>query len=224
MIHIIKDKTGRGYKELLAIRKIDGCYEDTKNDTSKQIFTRTNILKDLLKEQNSLCAYCMSKISLNNASIEHIVGQKYKNSNHKKSGQYLDLDYNNMLAVCQGTICDDKLKHCDKSRSKFQSKDTQSLLYLSPLRNSEMQNIIFSRNGEIKYKLEDEDIKNDLNKVLNLNCKTLVENRKRVKDTVFNGLIKKKFDKIYVNKQLAYWIDNNENYKHVAIEELKKHI
>ena len=221
MKYIVKDKTGIGYTQLLVIHKRNGCYDDTKDNKSKGTYTRTNILNDLLKEQNNLCAYCMSKIDAKSASIEHIVGQKYKNNNYEKSGKYLDTDYDNMLAVCNGHFCDDL--HCDKSRSKFQSKDTQSLLFISPLNNLQMQNISFSRNGKIKFKIKDDDIEKDLDKVLNLNCKTLVENRKRVKDAVINMLIKKKFDKSYSNKQLAYWNYCNEPYSQVAIEELNKH-
>ena len=85
-----------------------------------------------------------------------------------------------------------------------------------------MQNISFTRSGEIEYKINDRDIENDLNKILNLNCKTLVENRKRVKDAVRNLLIKHNFKANSINKQLLYWSDEKE-YCQVAIEELNKH-
>jgi uncharacterized protein (TIGR02646 family) len=220
MIYIVKNKTGIGYRELLAIHKANGCYDDTKDDKSKSKFTRSNILKDLLEEQGYICAYCMSNINENSASIEHIIGQKYSHINIKKSGKYLDTDYNNMLAVCNGNFCDDL--HCDKCRAKFQSK--QPLLSISPLNNSQMQHISFTRSGEIKYNIDDSDIDKDLNEVLNLNCKTLIENRGRVKKAVRGGLINKKFDKSYINKQLEYWKNSNKAYSQVAIEELRKHI
>ena len=51
------------------------------------------------------------------------------------------------------------------------------------------KNITFLSNSEIKYRVKDEDTECDLNKVLNLNCATLVENRKRVKNAVFNTLL-----------------------------------
>jgi uncharacterized protein (TIGR02646 family) len=220
MKYIVKNKTGIGYRELLAIHKADGCYDDVKDDKSKSKFTRKNILKDLLEEQGYICAYCMSSINENSASIEHIVGQKYSHTNITKTGKHLDTDYNNILAVCNGNFCADL--HCDKSRAKFQS--TQPLLSISPLKNLQMQNISFTKSGKIKYNIDDNDIENDLNVVLNLNCKTLIENRGRVKTAVRNNLIRKHFNKDYAIKQLEYWKNSNEPYPQVAVEELRKHI
>jgi uncharacterized protein (TIGR02646 family) len=218
---IQKNKTGKGYSELLAIHKVRGSYEDTKNDVSKGIFTRTNILKDLLSEQGFLCAYCMRQINETNASIEHVVGQNYVDENGKLIGKELDTDYNNILAVCDGQLCQNDT-HCDKSRSKYQIK--KPLLYISPLDSTQMQYISFTRNGKIEYKIDDENIEDDLNRVLNLNCETLVENRKRVKDAVLGQLIKKNFEKKYAKKLFDYWDVDSKEYSQVAVEELRKHI
>lgn len=218
---IQKNKTGKGYSELLVIHKEKGSYEDTKNDISKGIFTRTNILKDLLNEQGFVCAYCMRDINEENASVEHIVGQNYIDENGKQIGKELDTDYANMLAVCDGQLCQND-QHCDKSRSKYQTN--KPLLYISPLDNTQMQYISFTRNGKIEYKLGDENIHDDLNRVLNLNCTTLVENRKRVKDAVLGQLIKKRFKKKYAKKLFELWSVENKAYLQVAIEELQKHI
>ena len=220
MKHIIKNKIGKGYAELLVIHKANGCFDDTKNNQSTSEFTRTNILNDLLTEQKYLCAYCMSKIDIHHASIEHIIGQSYIDSKGAKIGKVLDTDYNNMLAVCSGKLCDNSL-HCDKSRAKYQHK--YPMLYISPLNNLHMQNISFTRSGKIKYKVNDSNIENDLDKFLNLNCKTLVENRKRIKDAVKGQLIRKKFDSTYAHKQLSFWTDDKA-YCQVAIQELNKYI
>lgn len=222
MMYITKNKTGSGYIQLLSIHKKGGCYDDTKNDKSKNIFTRTDVLKDLLKEQNNLCAYCMSDIDEKSASIEHIVGQSYIDSkDDKKCGKYLDTDYNNMLAVCKGKNCANSL-HCDKSRAN--SQDKQPLLYISPLIEQQMQNIVFTQGGKIEYTLDDEKIGYDLDTVLNLNCKTLVENRKRVKSAVISSLKKKSFSSDYAKKQLDHWKCNPSPYYQVAIKTLEKHI
>ncbi len=221
MKHINKVKTGNGYKALLKIHKSNGCYDDTKNDKSKSITTRTDMLNELLKEQQNLCAYCMSRIDKSNASIEHIIGQSYIDEKGVAIGKQKDTDYDNMLAVCSGTFCQDN-QHCDKSRAKYQHKEP--LLYISPLNKPQMNYIKFSRNGKISCKINDKNIKNDLEKILNLNCTALVENRKKVKDAVYTSLIKKKFDKRYIDKQILYWNKCSEPYNQVALEELRKHV
>ncbi len=226
MKFIQKKRRGNGYRALLRIHKAGGCYDDTKDDNSKNppIKTRTNILQDLLEEQGYICAYCMRKISLKNATIEHIVGQKYKDNNGNEIGKEKDTDYDNMLAVCSGIYCK-KENHCDKSRSNYQGKGRE-LLYISPLSKLQMENIKFTHSGKIYFKNLDEDSEEnfDLNKVLNLNCSTLVEERKRILK-----IIKKlhKYDRSKAEKLLEIWEAKNPEFKEycqVAIFELKKYV
>lgn len=219
MIYINKLKTGIGYQELLQIDKLGGGYEDTKDDKSKNIFTRTNILKDLLSEQHFLCAYCMKKINLENATIEHIIGQKYKDNGIEIGKQY-DTKYSNMLAVCDGKTCQNNL-HCDKSRAKYQA--INPLLNISPLNETQMKNIYFTRGGEVKYNVDNSDISNDINKILNLNCKSLVENRKRLIDAIYSELIRKKFNKKRISKLLTSLCDIKDSYYPVGVYFLRKY-
>jgi uncharacterized protein (TIGR02646 family) len=65
----------------------------------------------LLKEQNSLCAYCQQKISPENASIEHVIP--------KSHNQVLSTVYYNVVAVCNKNQIKDYITgrfHCDRSR------------------------------------------------------------------------------------------------------------
>ncbi|MBN2825922.1 MAG: hypothetical protein JXQ76_11395, partial [Campylobacterales bacterium] len=176
MRYIKKNKTGIGYTKLLAIHKAKGCYHDTKNDNSKNppITTRTDILQDLLDEQGSICAYCMRNISLESARIEHIIGQNYVDDKGNEVGKEEDTNYDNMLAVCYGDSCQSAI-HCDSSRSKYQNK--RPLLSLSPLNQSDMNGIKFTRMGVVYYQVLDDksEMNFDLDRVLNLNCKSLVE-------------------------------------------------
>ncbi len=241
MKYINKIKTGKGYKELLIIHKKNGSYNDTANNISKNIFTRDNILKDLLLEQGYLCAYCNQSISLKNSSIEHIIGQKEKDDEGNKIGLVKDTDYDNMLAVCNGSLCT-KL-NCDKSRANYQ-KDSKRKLFISPLNKINMKNIRFSESGEIYYKhfIPKEDIQNkndylneglddniryDLNFVLNLNCNHLKEERVKTRKAVMAILIKYKFNKKIVNNQLEFFnsLSNGKyrKFSQVAIYELEKH-
>ena len=228
MRYIKKIKKGKGYNRLLQIHKAKGCYDDTKNDNSKKppITTRTDILQDLLNEQGYICAYCMRSISLDNATIEHIIGQNYIDNDSNKIGKEEDTNYNNMLAVCCGNFCKGKT-HCDSSRSKYQAD--RPLLNISPLNEQQMKNIKFSQSGVIYYKNIDEetDINFDLNKVLNLNCENIKNSREKIIRVIKRLLSKHKFDKKFAKKELEYWEQRNGSYKafcQVAIFELRKYI
>jgi len=223
--YIQKKRTGVGYSKLLQIHKAKGCYDDIKNDNSKtpKITTRTDILKDLLDEQGNLCAYCMRSISLDNADIEHIIGQGYVNSKKNAVGKVEDTNYDNMLAVCHGNFCKNET-HCDSSRSKFQDK--RPLLNISPLNRQQMNSIKFSQSGVIYYENIDDktEINFDLNKVLNLNCPSIKSERKKLIKIIKRLLAQHKFDKKFTKKELSYWEECNQAYCQVAIFELRKYI
>ena len=236
---ITKQHSGNGYKQLIKVHKKNGSYNiDVKDDNSKmpKVTIHTDVLKDLLQEQGYICAYCMRKIDEDNATIEHIIGQQYKDSSDKAIGKIEDTNYSNMLAVCCGNSCQDDL-HCDKSRARVQT--TRPLLFVSPLNSTHMTNIKFSQSGVIYYKElecnidkakeseEDKEIRYDINKVLNLNCRNLVEQRGRIIHSIKSILKRYKFDKTKVKSELVGWQQPNSGYKEfaqVAIYELQKHI
>ncbi len=219
-LFLYKDKS-KFYNEDIKNERIEG----KKNNYD-------NILEDLLEEQGFLCAYCMRTIESKNATIEHIIGQKYIDDNKKDIGKREDTNYQNMLAVCLGQYCKKITKakeklHCDSSRSKYQKK--RPLLNISPLNRQQMNNIKFSQSGVIYYEnIDDEtEISFDLNKVLNLNCENIKEERKRISNIVKSLLIKHKFDKKFANNQLEYWESRNGSYKEycqVAIYLLRKYV
>ncbi len=276
MKYILKDKKGKGYKAL-STKHLQGCsYEnDIKDNKTKKVTIRTDVLTDLLKEQNYNCAYCMKEITLDNAKIEHIISQsfnyktepynydvlvkKYRKSiediigkikpkDIKCLGQTHDTNYDNMLAVCKGNSCGNS-SHCDASRSTFQEK--RPILFVSPLNKQQMIDIHFSKSGLIYYKEpiskesllkksdylnldEDTNIRYDLYCILNLNCDSITEQRKRVLGAIKKALIRVKFNPKMIKR---YWEsfrtkDNRYSkfyeeygeFSQVAIFELKKHI
>lgn len=92
-----------------------------------------------------------------------------------------------------------------------------------------MNCIKFTRNGVIYYQDLDEqsEMNFDLDKVLNLNCKSLLETREKISRTTISSLIKYKFDKKFVAKELEYWKNSNQHNRafcQVAILELQKHL
>ncbi|CAM3953411.1 hypothetical protein [Arcobacter cloacae] len=238
---ITKKHTGKGYKRLIGIHKNNGSYtSDVCSNDKKGICVKNIVLKDLLEEQGYICAYCMQKIDESNSTIEHIIGQKFKDEKGSEIGKKEDTNYDNMLAVCLGNSC--KELHCDKSRAKYQSK--RAKLYVNPLSKVQMENIKFSQSGVIYYKelediidksseiQEEKEIRFDLNKVLNLNTNRLIEERGKIIKSIKSilsksGLNKLSFDKTKANIEFAKWQQNNGGYKEfcqVAIYELKKHI
>lgn len=234
---IVKNKTSNGFHRLQKLKREKGTYEDVKNNVSKSDYIRDEVLISLLEEQGYLCAYCMQKINLGNSTIEHIIGQNYTKDSIEL-GKENEINYDNLLAVCEGKSCKDNL-HCDKSRAKYQKNRP---LYSNPLENRIMQNIRFSEKGLIYYKDfleieeieklkkhdeldEDSNIKYDLHKVLNLNC----ENLKLKRVYLINALkkfthnwssqerIKKELDKYSKKLNNEY-----EELSQVAIYFLKK--
>lgn len=225
---IIKNKTSKGFHRLKKLERESGTYENVKNDVSKNDYIRDEVLTSLLEEQGYLCAYCMKEITLDSSSIEHILGQKYIKDDVAIGIEH-QINYDNLLAVCDGRSCNDNL-HCDKSRANYQKNRP---LFVTPLENRIMQNIKFSETGMIYYKEfleiekieelkvhtsldEDSNIKYDLQKILNLNCENLKQKRsslinvlKRLTDNWSNKeKVKKELDK--------YSSKSNNKYKELS--------
>lgn len=119
----------------------------------------------LLKEQGSLCAYCMRRIPIRDTNsnettrIDHILSRR----NHPE----LQLNYSNMVVCCPGAITSDF--HCDKQKGEnditfnlFEDHFFHTLSYSS-------------KDGRLKSS----DTENDrqINELLNLNHALLKRNR-----------------------------------------------
>jgi len=234
---IVKNKTSKGFHRLQELKRKSGTYENVKNDVSKNDFIRDEVLTSLLEEQGYLCAYCMQKINETNSSIEHIIGQKYV-EDEVELGKENQINYDNLLAVCEGKSCKNDL-HCDKSRANYQQKNPKRKLFVTPLENRIMQNIKFTSKGMIFYdsfteikeieKLQDynnlseiENIKYDIEKVLNLNC----DNLKQKRINLINALkifTKNWSDKGRIRKKHNEYTSNPSNeFSQVAIYHLNK--
>lgn len=146
--------------------------------------TKNAIKEALLNEQGYLCAYCMQRISIENATIEHYIAQNPKDIQADES---LSIAYNNMLAVCGGNVGLDRRKNeliCDKHRGNIS-------LTVNPLDEYSIEKISYKADGTI-YSHE-ADIQNDLDKTLNLNCEAVLlkQNRKSVLDAVKRDIFRK---------------------------------
>lgn len=178
------------------------------------------VLEHLMNEQGRICAYCMRRIPDSKrrpgATIEHIDPQSM--TDPEKA-----LDYNNMLAVCNGNrnarSNDDKT--CDARRGNKQ-------LDLNPLIGRTLESIKYRNSGRIYS--DDDNIETQLNEVLNLNCESLnlIKCRKQALNAMLNKLENKhKGDREYYRRLLSHY--ENESgiktpYVGILIWWLKKHV
>lgn len=145
---------------------------DNLRETSKKA------LKEyLIKEQGGLCAYCMTRISLDKSTIEHYVPRNGINGDMSKS-----LDYDNLFAVCiNERNSGEKSRHCDVSKGDV-------LIKVDPRKESDVSQIKYKKDGEIYS--DNDDFENDLNNTLNLNIVTLKNNRRAALDSALRSMAK----------------------------------
>ena len=141
----------------------------------------------LLEEQGHLCAYCMSRIE-----FEH---QGVKIDHYKPRSKYpeLQLEYENLLAVCDGREGEKRSRQTCDTR-----KGDESELVINPLSPLITKQLNYGNDGSIKS--DDPCVRHDINDILNLNDPSgfLITNRKSVLDR-----FKKEFDDV-VNKRKKY--------------------
>lgn len=169
--------------------------------------TEQRLKKALLIEQGHLCAYCMRRISLkrnNNKpkiEVEHYLSQD-KNPES-------DLDYFNMLGVCNGNLF--KNEHCDKSK-----KETL-LNTLNPLKPEVEKLITYSNDGSILSVSQNSKIEEDI-KLLNLNDENFLKARKRTIDIAMEEMIEKyplkQWTKMLIKKEIEFWSAKNKKGKY----------
>jgi uncharacterized protein (TIGR02646 family) len=161
----------------------------TPNPTYDGYINKEHVRSALISEQKGICAYCMQRINdeWDNRSnkfrteIEH-----YKSQDNFPE---LSLDFNNMLAVCNGNQGNPQhLMHCDKSKDAEKHKKYLPLT-LNPLLAHSVEQIKYRKDGFIYS--DNEQINLELDKVLNLNQQTLKNNRKYAIDAAFAELDKR---------------------------------
>ena len=175
-------------KELTEYKKVNGAsFSDLSGDN------KTAVYKSLIKEQYGLCAYCMCRIFYNteidrNIRIEHFIPQS-----DSELGTVKSLDYKNMLGVCDGGISSNKVRNISGveniSCDAFKGNKTLSL---NPLVKDDFEKMRIKYSSSGRIHSENKQFDCELNTVLNLNNLRLIDERKRVKQTVINYLNKYK--------------------------------
>ena len=79
--------------------------------------------KQILEDQGCLCCYCGTRINLENSTLEHLNAVSITRKSKNISGIPEELQYENILAACDGGIIpkskrngNKQILHCDKSR------------------------------------------------------------------------------------------------------------
>ncbi len=172
---------------------------------------RNELRQSLLKEQGYICCFCMKSIEDNNETtkIAHIFPQNPLSDEDKEKvkQENLDLDYNNMLAACDGGKGQSPhLQHCD-------TKQGNTILKINPadaIRDCEKlidykpSGTIYSKNPDVEY---------DLNQTLNLNEENLKNRRKDAYDAVLKRLERKYPKKSFSKKSIEKEIENYSQLK-----------
>ncbi len=145
------------------------------------------VKKKLSNFQYNLCAYCERKLS--GIFIEHYLPR----SSHPQN----QLDWSNFLAVCLGTFHPKPvIEFCNRSR-----KNTP--LTVDPRNPDHIASIYFD---DIRICSNDSVLENDLNILLNLNCKELCELREKQFKEVEN---------IFLEDAIESGISHSEYYKKI---------
>jgi len=183
--------------------KQHSCYANLDKDD-----TRTS----LLTEQGHICCYCMRRIpesgKIPGSKIEHFFCQE----DHSQE----ELNYGNMLLACLGNEGSPKrLQTCDTKKGNLSLRHSPS----NQARNIE-DLIKYKPNGEIYS--SDDTFNTELETVLNLNVKSLKDNRRVIYEEVQNRIrlegkrqgttiLKKKFIESERAKLLS--LNNGKHYQ-----------
>lgn len=181
--------------------------------------SKPELRKALYSEQGGLCAYCMRRLSdefnrdiLTQNKIDHIKPRDFCTRDERMS-------YDNMVLCCNGTIqgTSENDTHCDTHKGS-------TIHQISPLRLCCIDSLSYTSRGKIKSSNITWD--KELNEVLNLNQKLLIENRKSFLMKIINWLSKNP-SVAQINNKIEFYQSKNESglypeYCEVAVWRLKK--
>ena len=158
-----------------------------------------DLLESLIREQRGLCCYCMKRITQESATVEHWYPQSKYKEDREKNGKnnnprmlidltdHGDLDYCNLLAVCDGNKKHQREHHhCDASRGNV------PLDFNPANRNHNVESRTqFTNSGKIHPRGErnpkpgtESEFYKQLDIYLNLNYPRLKNQRKSILDTI----------------------------------------
>lgn len=184
-------------RQLIEYRSKPGAVYDGPQFTT----VKKSIKIQLLKEQGYLCAYCMTRIKIEDMKVEHFLCQ---------TGNSLEqLNYKNLLGCCNGG---------EGQKSRNQTCDTKkgsSSILFSPADNmcNIESKIKYSRSGRVSS--DDVNFEKQINEILNLNYSRLILNRESALEGAISFLSKKAGtrSKIEIQKVIDIYTTKDANSK-----------
>lgn len=180
---------------------------------------KQDVIRHLLSEQGYICAYCMKRIETgygkHRATIEHFIPQAISTEAQR-------LNYHNMVAVCWGNRNADSNedKTCDARRGSLPIPE-QTMKKINVLNANTLSSIEYSSDGTIFSK--DADVDEDLNKRLNLNCRSIdlkncrLEALRSMQRKINQRYYGKTAPKEYFRKLLAFYQEQGEKTPYCGI-------
>lgn len=186
-----------------------------KGYTDKDIETEevNPLKKALLEEQGYLCAYCMGRISLD-LNEQHKPKIEVEHFEPQETVSEKSLSYINLLGVCNGlsvTYPDrEQIHHCDKTKGNEGKMNGSVFLKKLDPRSSNCEKLLkYNLEGKILAVGQEEDVKKDIEVVLNLNNKALIDARKATIDNAKAKMIREKptqqWNKSFLQKHKEEW-------------------
>ncbi|MGN0604829.1 MAG: retron system putative HNH endonuclease [Oscillospiraceae bacterium] len=184
---------------------------DTLKGNTKEI-----VRQSLLKEQGHLCAYCMCRIPRNDVCagiapirLEHLVSRNPKDGRDIGQG----LDYNNLLAVCNGNTASSDFKRKSIDLTCDVHKGNTDLHKVNPCIPETLESIFYYVDGRIDA--TDPDVRADLLDTLNLNCpkSPIVSEREAALSALMSNMDEVQEDELinYCKIRLKAFQDEQEN-------------
>lgn len=178
--------------------------------------TKKIVRQSLLQEQGHLCAYCMCRIPRNDVCagiapirLEHLVSRNPKDGRDIGQG----LDYNNLLAVCNGNAASFTSKRKSIDLTCDVHKGNTDLHKVNPCIPETLESIFYHVDGKIDA--TDPDVKIDLLDTLNLNCpkSPIVLEREAALSELMSNMNKVQEDELinYCKTRLEAFQDEQEN-------------
>lgn len=172
---------------------------------------KEDVRNSLVAEQGQLCAYCMCRIPRSDVddgiapiTIEHFDPRNPPDHHDTCQG----LDYNNLLAVCNGNRASREKHHHKRDLTCDAFRGNKEFRKLNPCIPETLKTIEYGADGTITA--TDSDVRDDLNKVLNLNCptSTLIAERKAVYDGLTSDM-----EKVSMDDLAAYCISRLSEFE-----------
>jgi uncharacterized protein (TIGR02646 family) len=147
---------------LLAYRKMQGARYDGLPADAK-----IELRNALVRDQHGLCCFCMQRIE---AAVAPALRVKIAHWMPQRVDEARDLEWSNLLAACPGNEgAPPARQHCD-------TRQGDRVLRVSPCEPTHISSLSYTSRGEIRTSRD--DIRDDLDKALNLNDIALCNNRR----------------------------------------------